>query len=540
MWGLLVLGGSLIWGLFAANKSPSLAELVKEKEPWLFTEANSEQSYPLYLGRRPAELVRGAKPVGVARLPESLRISAEALLSEMNLPPGTELEGWPSMHWRGPLLWVFARRRLAEGEWRWNDDFSLQEYAFPRRKETKNEADRALLFADFLTLSDLFEKPLFSECVWLDSAHIVAAWLPTKEREAREKEFVAAGLSALCLPQPARLDGKPVTFRTKVTGEGVEWDSRLVFEPMPDADPDPLATGGPVATFPEDYRTKYRADLEHLTTIFTRKSSADPGNDLESLVDYLERRYRKLGLETKRQRFIWREIPQSNLVAILPGSLPEAEDRPVLVADHIDTAFAIDTFQKTQKRVAVPGADDNVTAVAGVLAAAEILKNSPRRHSIWLVHFTGEEFPADDLGARHFLNVALAEKREFSGLVLMDMLGHRTTKDDLVFQINAGESEESVRLGAMALGAAQDLRLKWKAEFRSRFSPKSYLYNTDGIVFSNLGYPVVFINEHIHAGKKDNPHYHMSTDVVEHVDVEYASDLAKVAIETARRISLAN
>ena len=32
---------------------------------------------------------------------------------------------------------------------------------------------------------------------------------------------------------------------------------------------------------------------------------------------------------------------------------------------------------------------------------------------------------------------------------------------------------------------------------RPRFDDKSYLYNTDGLVFEEAGYPVLFLNEHI-------------------------------------------
>ena len=39
------------------------------------------------------------------------------------------------------------------------------------------------------------------------------------------------------------------------------------------------------------------------------------------------------------------------------------------------------------------------------------------------MHLTGEEFPGDDLGARHFLQTALANKQDFAGLVLADMIG---------------------------------------------------------------------------------------------------------------------
>ena len=64
-------------------------------------------------------------------------------------------------------------------------------------------------------------------------------------------------------------------------------------------------------------------------------------------------------------------MPQTNLVAVIPGTNPSLA--PLLVADHVDTAFDEDLALKGIY-LAVPGADDNATATAALLRAAEVLR----------------------------------------------------------------------------------------------------------------------------------------------------------------------
>jgi hypothetical protein len=266
--------------------------------------------------------------------------------------------------------------------------------------------------------------------------------------------------------------------------------------------------------------------------IFQRKNCAQKDHQLLDLVDYLSERYERLGIRTFRQPFVWRGIAQSNLIAVIPGTRPGKANRPVLMADHLDTVFSEDVFKKTGKRVSTAGADDNSTAVAALLRAAEVLRDSRPENDIWLVHLTGEEFPADSLGARHFLTEMLGQGRDFSGLVLMDMIGYRR-HGDRVFQINSGDSVASVRLGRAAMNIARQLAPEWKGTLRTRYDERSYLYNTDGILFSHMGYPVILLNEHLNGVNMRNPHYHQSGDTSGHVDFTFAAAISRVAIESA-------
>ena len=71
-----------------------------------------------------------------------------------------------------------------------------------------------------------------------------------------------------------------------------------------------------------------------------------------------------------------------------------------------------------------------------------------------------------------------------------------------------------------------------------RYSDRSYLYNTDGIIFSENGYPVVLFNEHLnYYTRLMRAAYHDMDDTSDKVNFPYAVSITKVAIETTARLS---
>ena len=137
-------------------------------------------------------------------------------------------------------------------------------------------------------------------------------------------------------------------------------------------------------------------------------------------------------------------------------------------------------FKKTGKRVSVPGADDNGTAVATLLRAAERFSSKngavPPKHDIWLVHLTGEEYPADDLGARYLMRELRRKKQDLSGFVLLDMAGFNK-KGETSFQINPGDRRR--RCSSPHSRCAPSRRRTDAAICPDAKRFESYLYNTD-------------------------------------------------------------
>lgn len=549
----------------------SLARFVLDGCPWLHMPANSEQRQPVYLGATPREMALKLEPRdgGNLRLVDSLRHRLEgqtrvlrrALMDvrKVRSPDVMEFEAWPVRDDFGEMNWAYARwRTKGESQWHWLDA-SMWPGGSPTRRapflpillDPKNKDHFAMIFNDVLKLKELYDKPLFGDCIWTDPERqeaVVEAWLPVKNMDACRKNLARQKNVPMCrvLPQPARWNGRPATFILTVDSTGVKWPDEFQWKPACTRLPGTTSTPSLIRDWPGGYLAAYRRDILELdgedeavfplsgrTVRFTRKNCIDPRNQIQDLVRFLEERYRQLGIRTRRQEFTWRGIPQANLIAVIPGTGKDASRRPVVMADHIDTAFCEDVFDKNKQRVSAPGADDNLSATGVLLRAAEILRNRKLQRDIWLVHLTGEEFPADDLGARHLVGRLLKDGQDIEGVVLMDMIGHRESEGDRIFQINTGDDEASLRMAKTALDAAAE-STRFQPVLRTRYDPRSYLYNTDGLIFSEAGYPVVYLNEHLNRLENlFRKGYHHTTDTSRKMDWRYATDIGKVAIQTA-------
>jgi hypothetical protein len=255
------------------------------------------------------------------------------------------------------------------------------------------------------------------------------------------------------------------------------------------------------------------------------------------------------------------------------------------MADHYDTAYMEDVYEKDKGgdglRAAACGADDNHSATTALLSAADVLlamsKAGQLARDVWLVHLTGEEFPADSLGARAIVQELVEERLAFTapdgtpfdasavrivGAYILDMIGHNTERDRDVFMIAPGEGAGSARLARRAHHANErwnKLAKEWNhgedrrglhrakrmpdgrvppppfahlplhGEVRVEWEPRSALFNTDGQIFSDLGIPVVLFMENYDISRKG---YHDTHDTMANIDLDYCAAVTAIAIET--------
>jgi hypothetical protein len=341
--------------------------------------------------------------------------------------------------------------------------------------------------------------------------------------------------------------------------------------------------------------------------------------DLDRLADHLHDRYRALieanGMTGRAQvvdqpfhwetdfPFRWsegwnrnqsREAHERNVVLVIPG---RDRGEAVIMADHYDTAYMEDVYETERGgdglRAAAAGADDNHSATTALLAAAEVLlplaRDGRLARDVWLVHLTGEEFPADCLGARALARAAVERRLRFAaedgsvldvsavrivGAFVLDMIAHNADRDRDVFQIAPGEGAAAMRLAlaahlanerwnrqAAAWNEADDRRGKGRAarqgegndkhqghgdepppppfahlalrgEIRPEWDPRSSLYNTDAQIFSDVGIPVVLFMENYDINRTG---YHDTLDTMANIDLDYAAALTAIAIETVAR-----
>jgi hypothetical protein len=276
---------------------------------------------------------------------------------------------------------------------------------------------------------------------------------------------------------------------------------------------------------------------------------------------------------------------ERDLLVVIPG---RDRRQAVIMADHYDTAYMEDVYGYAHgghgPRLAAAGADDNHSATAALMLGAPIFLQLSRAGKlacdVWLVHLTGEEFPADCMGARYLcqrlverslkLRMADGRQRDLSrtrvqGVYVLDMVAHNNDRDRDVFQICPGTSRESLWLAWQAHRANHawnELAPVWNkrpgrrgkgrgkrsadgrtmpqvalhpelaGEVRLAFDPRSTLYNTDGQIFSDAGVPVVLFMENYDINRKG---YHDTHDTLENIDLDYGAAVAAIAIESVAR-----
>jgi hypothetical protein len=273
---------------------------------------------------------------------------------------------------------------------------------------------------------------------------------------------------------------------------------------------------------------------------------------------------------------------ERDLLIVIPG---RNRREAVIMADHYDTAYMQDRYDKDSgARLSACGADDNHSATAAMMLAAPIFLELSRQGKlgcdIWLVHLTGEEFPADCLGARALterlvqrtlkLRMPRGKSKDLSkttvrGVYVSDMIAHNNDRERDIFQISPGNDPASMWLAYQAHlaneiwnesvpywnksqkreGLPRGRRsphgaaipqvapfLSLSGHVRVPSDPRSTLYNTDGQIFSDAGVPCVLFMENYDINRTG---YHDMRDTMENIDLDYGAAVCAITIESVAR-----
>ncbi len=134
------------------------------------------------------------------------------------------------------------------------------------------------------------------------------------------------------------------------------------------------------------------------------RGSYQPGS--AATANYFAREFKKLGLEVVRQKL---RRNAENVIAIYRGG-----ERAVIVSSHYD-------HLGVQNGVVYPGADDNASGAAVLLAIARDAVRRKYEHTIVFIAFGAEE--AGLVGSRHYVNHPTWPLAKTAALINFDMVG---------------------------------------------------------------------------------------------------------------------
>jgi hypothetical protein len=236
---------------------------------------------------------------------------------------------------------------------------------------------------------------------------------------------------------------------------------------------------------------------------FDSKHITKPGNKLAS--NYLFETYKSFGYQPELQWFEQRTALDgrtANVVATLKGTVnPELI---YVVSSHYDS-------------VAVgPGADDDSSGTAALLETARILASHPQPATIVFASFTGEE--AGLLGSREFVRRAIADRLQVVGALNNDMVGWA---NDYRLDNTIRYSNPGIRDVQHAAAMQFTNLITYDALYYKSTDAATY-YEAYGDIVGGIGsYPVL-----------SNPHYHQSHDLLETINHQLVTEVAKTTAAT--------
>lgn len=275
-----------------------------------------------------------------------------------------------------------------------------------------------------------------------------------------------------------------------------------------------------------------REDVNHLAG--SSRVYSDPSG-LDEVAAWIHTRFETCGAAVKDQVYGAHGRVYRNVIADFgPSSGPVT-----VVGAHYDTCGPR------------PGADDNASGLASLLALAKMLQANPPAQPVELVAYTLEEppfFRSADMGSVRHAQALKASGRKVRGVFVLEMIGTFTDEDDTqgyplpgMSLLYGGRGDYLAVVGSVGEGA---LVRKVKAAFRSASDLSVKSINApsaiEGIDFSDHrsywaeGLPAIMFTD---TAFYRNRRYHTAADTPERLDYTRMAQAVQGVYGVVRKFS---
>jgi hypothetical protein len=258
---------------------------------------------------------------------------------------------------------------------------------------------------------------------------------------------------------------------------------------------------------------------------------------LEKVAAYIKKEFSEAGFDPETQKWIASRNEYSNIIA---SYNPEAKKR-LIVGAHYD----VDGDQ--------PGADDNASAIAGLLETARLVAASKPtiNYRIDFVAYCLEEMPfafTNKMGSYIHANSLHDNKVEVIGMICYEMIGYFSEEP-------GSQPYPSPELAAIYPDTANFIIVVGIQKFHNfnkkvhRLMSKDSKINVELISFPDdhelaglsdqysywkFGYPALMIND---TSFIRNPNYHEITDTIETLDFDKMAEVVNSAYNAITKIN---
>lgn len=201
-----------------------------------------------------------------------------------------------------------------------------------------------------------------------------------------------------------------------------------------------------------------------------------------------------------------------NFIGFIKGT--SSPERMLLVSAHYDHLGIV-------KDQLYPGADDNASGVAAMLAVAAHFKKHPPAHTVVIAAFDGEE--GGLRGSRAFL-AALPFRKEQLALVLnFDMVSHNDRNEIFVTG-----TPHTPALVPLVTAAAARHTVQVKLGHDEGKGEENWTHASDHGPFHDAGLPFLYF------GVEDHPDYHQPGDTFAHINQPFFAEVAGLLVDVAK------
>ncbi len=213
------------------------------------------------------------------------------------------------------------------------------------------------------------------------------------------------------------------------------------------------------------------------------------------------------------------EFPDAtNVMGMLPGSADP--DRFIVVSAHYDHLGVVNG-------VLYPGADDNASGVAGMLACAEYFSTHRPRHSIAFIAFDGEEKGLS--GAHYFVEHPPLDLKQIVVELNLDMIGRG---DENELYVAGTTQTPSLRPPVEQAARTRNLRVLFGHDRPLYESGRveSWVQLSDQGPFYDHGVPFLYF------GVEDHEDMHQPTDTADRIPRGFFVEAANLVVDVVAAI----
>jgi hypothetical protein len=336
--------------------------------------------------------------------------------------------------------------------------------------------------------------------------------------------LLVAWAGNLMAGQPARagVDGPHVPRATPVTpvrkSISLFAPNPLVAEMIGQVRQDDLYQG--VATLSGEQATLIGGQPYTLTTRHT-----DSGQPIAKATQYVYEWFGERGLSPQYVPWISGAHSGRNVAGVLTGTMRPGE--VVIIGAHLDSL-------SPDALVNAPGADDNATGSAAVLAAADIFSAYRFERTVRFVLFTGEEQWL--LGSQSYAQAARARGENIVAVYNMDMLGYEDAGGPVV-ELHTRTLSDTGYSADLAIVNVFTSVVATYGLVR-QLTPEHVADNmklSDHASFWNVSYPAILAIEDWQGDF--NPNLHKTSDRISALDMAYYTSFVKASLGTVAHLA---